>query len=42
MPQWYAVHTFTRFLHDDLHNREKLLMAILLQFASPSSRRCAT
>jgi hypothetical protein len=27
MPQWYAVHTFTRFLHDDLHNRDRLLMA---------------
>jgi hypothetical protein len=27
IPQWYSVHTFTRFLHDDLHNREKLLMA---------------
>jgi hypothetical protein len=27
MPQWYAVHTFARFLHDDLHNRDRLLMA---------------
>ena len=27
VPEWYAVHTFARFLHDDLHNRNKLLFA---------------
>ncbi len=27
VPEWFSIHTFTRFLHDDLHNRGKLLMA---------------
>jgi hypothetical protein len=27
IPLWYHVHSFARFLHDDLHNRGKLLMA---------------
>lgn len=27
VPEWYHTHTFARFLHDDLHNRGKLLMA---------------
>ena len=27
VPEWYAVHTFARFLHDDLRNRDKLLFA---------------
>lgn len=27
LPQWYSTHTFTRYLSDDLHNRNKLLMA---------------
>ena len=27
VPQWYATHTFTRFISQDLHNRNKLLMA---------------
>ena len=26
-PEWYAVHTFVRFLRDDLRNRNKLLFA---------------
>ena len=26
-PEWYAVHTFARFLRDDLRNRNKLLFA---------------
>ena len=26
-PLWYAVHTFTRYLSNDLHNRDKLLFA---------------
>lgn len=27
IPQWFATHTFSRFLSNDLHNRGKLLMA---------------
>ena len=27
IPEWYAVHTFARFLRDDLRNRDKLLFA---------------
>ena len=27
VPEWYAVHTFARFLRDDLRNRDKLLFA---------------
>ena len=27
VPQWYNTHTFTRFVSQDLHNRNKLLMA---------------
>jgi hypothetical protein len=27
VPQWYSTHTFTRFISQDLHNRNKLLFA---------------
>ena len=27
VPQWYSTHTFTRFVSQDLHNRNRLLMA---------------
>ena len=27
VPQWFAAHTFVRFLRDDLHNRNKMLFA---------------
>jgi len=27
LPQWYSTYTFTQFLSNDLHNRDKILMA---------------
>jgi hypothetical protein len=27
LPQWYSLHTFVRFVSQDLHNRDRLLMA---------------
>lgn len=32
LPQWFSTHTFARYLRDDLHNRNRLLMA---SFATP-------